>query len=411
MIYVFTSAAINYLPKVRLLCASLKRYLPGTVVCFAVADEIPAWFDPTNEPIDEVIPICQLNIPHVRSWIFRHSLVELCTGIKPFVVQHLFARPKCEAVLYFDPDMAVFSSLDDLVSELRVGSILLTPHLTSPEQSLDAILDNEICSLRHGVYNLGFFGVKNDEEGNAFVRWWGDRLYHFCREGLEQGLWVDQKWIDLVPAFFESVRIARSSRFNVAPWNITTRTVTGDSEEGFLVDGEPLGFYHFTGFDSGAHEIMTTKYGGDNPAVMALVRWYKASIQTEDRARRTRWAFECFSTGVSITPQHRRIYRMRKDLQEAYPDPFIVVEDGQCYYNWFRWQAAAEHPEIVGVRGGERFQEDGVAQRNLLPRMSERQEWCRRLATLPRRAWSLFRRRGVCGILERTLGRRNVAGR
>jgi len=346
-IHVFTSAAINYLPKVRLLCASIKRYHPEFVVHLALADEVPNWLSPDGEPFHSVVRLEELGIDNLRSWIFRHSLVELCTAIKPFVIRYLFETFNCVVVFYFDPDIVLFSRIDDLLDEFSRGSILLTPHQTIPEKTLEAILDNEVCSLRHGVYNLGFIGVKNDRNGRAFVDWWCERLYHLCSAERERGFWVDQKWVDLAPALFEGVRIVRCPRFNVAPWNITTRKVGGSWADGFTVDGMPLGFYHFTGFDSGDHEIMANKYGGDNPAVMGLVRWYRESIASDERASKTPWAFSTFENGEPITREHRLIYRLRKDLQDAYPNPFKVVEDGQCYYNWFRWRAAIEHPDLL----------------------------------------------------------------
>ena len=100
--------------------------------------------------------------------------------------------------------------------------------------------------------------------------------------------------------------------------------MTGDAPDGSTVDGQPLGFYHFTGFDSGAHGIMADRNGGGERALQALIAWYEAG----DRDRRTRpsgrvpWAFGCYSDGTPIEPGHRRIYGMRPSLQQAYPDPF-----------------------------------------------------------------------------------------
>lgn len=261
------------------------------------------------------------------------------------MLRYLLGKQNCEAVLYCDPDIVVFSRLDDLLGELKLNSVLLTPHQTKPEHTIQAIIDNEICSLRHGLYNLGFIGVKNDEEGRAFSEWWSERLYHFCSDKLERGLWVDQKWIDFAPVFFEGIKILKSPRFNVAPWNLTTRELKGTFEEGFTVDGQPLGFYHFTGFDSGAHEIMATKYAPNSAAVRKLIKWYKNSIASEKQVK-TSWAYGRFENGVPITPLHRVIYRMRQDLQDTYPDPFKVVKGGKCYYDWFRQRAKIEHPEL-----------------------------------------------------------------
>ena len=60
---VFTSAAINYLPKVRKLCASIRQHHPEWEIVLALADRDGGAVDFSVEPIDEVLPIDQLDIP------------------------------------------------------------------------------------------------------------------------------------------------------------------------------------------------------------------------------------------------------------------------------------------------------------------------------------------------------------
>lgn len=413
-IHVFTSAAINYLPKVRMLCSSLKKYHPEFIVHFAVSDEVPEWLDVKNEPFDNIIPLSALGIPNRKSWVFRHTIVELSTGIKPFVLRALLTTPGCRAVLYFDPDIVLFSRLDDLLTELEASSILLTPHQIKPEKSLEAVIDNEICSLRTGVFNLGFFGVANDKEGREFTEWWAERLYHFCQAAYEMHLFTDQKWINLVPVFFERVKILKKSRFNVATWNITTRRVAGSFREGFTVDTEPLGFYHFSGFDSGDIKLMANKYAGDNNAVMSLIRWYdeKTNNHSNESTQKSPWAYSSFSNGVNITKEHRAIYRLRRDLQEMFPDPFSVTTDPVSYYQWFEWRAAVEHPDIVAQR--EPIAPPAFANVKRLTPRSKGVDWGRirlllRLARRDRtqayrlvgKVWQIFKMEGLGGITRR----------
>jgi hypothetical protein len=350
MIYVFTSAAANYLPKVKVLFSSIRKHHPEFKLYLVLADAMSDDLVPEKINADGIVTVSELGIAKWKSWTFYHSLVELSTGIKPFMLRYLLSKKDCEAVFYFDPDIAIFSRLDDLVDQFKQNSILLTPHQTDPEKTLEAIVDNEICSLRHGIFNLGFIGVKSDSIGESFSKWWADRIYYFCIADFNRGLFVDQKWIDFVPVFFDNVKILKSTRYNVATWNLTTRKFGKNSNKEFIVDGQPLGFYHFTGFDSGAHEIMAGKYAGNNSAVKDLIRWYKESIRVSREADVVSWAFSSFDNGAKITPAHRQIYRMRKDLQDAFPDPFSVIDDKQCYYNWFQWHAAKEYPELVAYK-------------------------------------------------------------
>lgn len=84
-IHVFTSAALNYIPKVRMLFQSLRHHHPEWRLHLALADELKPTIDLSTEPFDEVCTIADLNIPDWRGWAFCHSIVELATAIKPFI--------------------------------------------------------------------------------------------------------------------------------------------------------------------------------------------------------------------------------------------------------------------------------------------------------------------------------------
>ena len=338
---VFTSAAINYLPKVRKLCASIRQHHPEWEIVLALADRDGGAVDFSVEPIDEVLPIDQLDIPDRERWSYFHTIVELSTAIKPFVLKQLLARPDVERVLYFDPDMVLFSRLDDLLESLDKGNIVLTPHQTSPETTLDAIRDNEIASLKHGVFNLGFLGVRTSVEGMRFLNWWAERLRYFCHDDIAGGLFTDQRWMDLVPAFFEDIAILREPIYNVATWNLTHRPVAGSLERGLTVNGEPLSFYHFSGFDGGAQEVMLNKYADSGSALFDLRRWYIAECRRmgQEQLGNRRCRYETFSNGERISRAQRILYRSRPDLQQAFSSPFHT--DGDSYYRWHRLNIAS----------------------------------------------------------------------
>lgn len=352
-LHVFTCASVNYLPKVRLLCRSVRRLHPEARIHLACADERPAWLQPGVEPFDAILDIGALGIPKWRSWTFMHNVVELSTAIKPFALKHLLSLPGSGSVLYFDPDMVLFSRVDDILATLAGANVTLTPHQNKPERTLEAVLDNEVASLKHGVFNLGFVGVRNTAEGHRFADWWSERCYHLCRADVESGLFTDQKWVNLAPVFFDGVSILKSSRHNVATWNLTTRRLDGDFEHGFRVDGEPLGFYHFTGFDSGAHRIMAVKNASSSAAVQSLIRWYERETAAASDAAigRWRWAFGTFSDGTPIEPAHRWLYRDHADLQAAFADPWRADGEGLTYLGWCRTEGRLRYPDLFG-RGG-----------------------------------------------------------
>lgn len=341
--HVYTSAAFNYIPKVRVLFESLRKWQPDWVLHLVLADDIPADADLSSEPFDHVMPISELGIPDWNSWAFCHDIVELSTAIKPFMLLNLLARDDVDKVIYMDPDTVAFSALEDIVQAIDHGNVVLIPHQIDPETSLDTIRDNEISSLKHGVFNLGFLGVNSTSEGLRFAQWWANRIYHFCVNSIPNGLFTDQKWIDLVPALFDGVVVLRSPRHNVATWNLTTRDLSVNDGI-YSVNGVPLGFYHFTGFDSGSHKMMALKHLSKNAALGQLLQWYSQlnDESMRDPLARKPWAFGTFSNGVKISRAQRMIYRLRSDLRVAFVDPF----NAEGYLQWWQTQGAKEYPDL-----------------------------------------------------------------
>ncbi len=348
-IHAFTSITTNYLPKARVLAASVKRLAPDIGFHLMLSDDLPPGFDLASEPFDSVITLTDLQIDNLEQWVFGHTVVELCTAVKGFTFQHLFERLGAEKAFYFDPDMVVFSRLDELCRRLDEHAILLTPHQTAPEKTFESIIDNEFASLKHGVFNLGFLGARADGQGRAFIDWWAARLRDFCHDNTDRGLFTDQRWVDLAPCFFDDLEVMRDVGFNVATWNLTHRRVIGSLAGGVKVNDEDLGFYHFSGFDSGAQEAMLNKYGQDNPALIELRNWYLAECDKAGQAQLGKWPgkYAVFDDGMTINRAQRVLYREREDLRKVFPDPFRTTPQHHCYRDWY--QANAAEPSVNGV--------------------------------------------------------------
>ena len=172
--HVFTSVTANYLPKAAALAHSVKRVHPEVAFHCVLSDELPCCPPNTTAAFDSIINIKDLPIPHLSQWIFRHRIVELCTAVKGTAFQYIAEKFGAERIYYFDPDIVVTKRLDDLERALDKNSILLTPHMTVPDTDLQAIIDNEQCCLRPGVYNLGFVAVRMTGQGRQFIDWWAD---------------------------------------------------------------------------------------------------------------------------------------------------------------------------------------------------------------------------------------------
>ena len=241
----FTSINNCYLPKARVLAKSLKNFMPDSYIILILSDKLPDGIIIENEPFDEIITIEQLGIPveNLNMWIFRHSVIELCTAVKGQALYNLLE--KYDKVVYFDPDIVIFDKLDVLENLLDQYDIIYTPHLTVPENNDRDIFINEISSLKHGIYNFGFFAVKSTENGRLYAKWYRDRLLKYCRDDKANGLFTDQRWGDLGPSLFNNLYIWKHPGANVCVWNLSHRIVTRIDKK-YFVNGEPLIFYHFS---------------------------------------------------------------------------------------------------------------------------------------------------------------------
>lgn len=348
-IQAFTSITGNYIPKARVLAASLKAHHPEWGFHVVLSDEPPPDSGLDDAAIDGVIAASSLPIDDFRRWAFRHSVVELCTAVKGPALNEIARRTGADVVIYFDPDIVVAGRLDDLVRPLDDGaSVLLTPHLTAPEASDQGVRDNEITALKHGTYNLGFVAVRFDDRGRRFARWWDARLRAYCEDNIPAGLFTDQRWVDLAPALFDGVHIVRSSRYNVATWNLSNRRMTGTPPDRLLVDGEPLGFYHFSGLDRGACAAMIEVHVAHSPVLRDFLDWYLARCDEcgQQTLGQTPWRWGRYADGTPIERDHRLLYRVRPDLQAAFADPYGAGPGS--YLEWLRGQGAAEMAATPG---------------------------------------------------------------
>lgn len=241
-----TIIARNYAAHARVLGESFKRAHPDGTFSVLVVDDPTGFIDSAEEPF-EVLAIDEIGIDDPERMAASYDVMELSTAVKPWLLRHLLKRPGVETVAYLDPDIRIFGSIEEIAHRAREHGVVLTPHFTAPLPR-DEHKPSEEDILIAGTYNLGFIGLGDGETTHALLDWWSERLEHHCLNDPEQGRFVDQRWIDLAPGIWPGIDVLRDPTFNVAYWNLPTRRLEIDGE-GYLVDGEPLRFFHFSGFD------------------------------------------------------------------------------------------------------------------------------------------------------------------
>jgi glycosyltransferase involved in cell wall biosynthesis len=355
-----TVVAKNYLAHARVLVASLRRHHPQSRVYVLLVDETDGFFEPAREAFTAV-SLSDLDLPHAREFCFRYDVVELSTAVRPFLLRHLLARH--ERVVYLDPDIRVYQPLDAVVHDLDRWPVLLTPHLSAPLDPGQHPGERHI--LMRGAYNMGFFGLRRGAEADHLLRWLGDRLERECLVDPSNGLFVDQRWMDLAPGMVDGVRVLRHPGCNVGHWNIRQRRLGGTAERP-EADGRPLLFFHFSGFQPERPSILShfdIEPVSEEP-LRSLLAEYGTALKAAGYDLCSRWPYThaTFSDGYPVAPDVRGLFR--EQPPGRFPDPFLVDGEG-TFLRWVTTQsdrATRARPAAVA-----QVEEDTVRAEELAP--------------------------------------------
>jgi hypothetical protein len=198
----------------------------------------------------EIIDCESIGFPFFDEMVAVYSVIEFNTAVKPFYLEYLLNRHgKGSKVFYIDPDIVLYAGLEKLSAILDSSHVVLTPMLTVANAT---VTTDELVALRHGIYNLGFIGVKYSDETFRFVKWWQERLRKHCIIDKPRGLFVDQKWVDLAPLFFKGIFLFPDPGYNMAWWNFSERKLLKSGNKYYVNNlDHKLVFFHFSGYKVG----------------------------------------------------------------------------------------------------------------------------------------------------------------
>jgi hypothetical protein len=321
-----TIIAKNYIAFARTLCSSFLKYHPEGRCHVLIIDDYRGYIDPAREEF-EIVGLKDLGIADLEKFCFRYNVVELATACKPFLLEFLLAHGAGEKLLYLDPDILVTAPLDDLYWMLDGSDIIVTPHLDRDFPD-DGLKPDDSVVMTHGVFNLGFIGVKKCENTLRFLGWWRGKLSSKCLIDYGRGYFVDQKFMDLAVTLFRNISIVADPGYNVSYWNLHSRKISSSGDEWRCNDAR-LYFYHFSSFRPENPDVMSTHQNrfvlAHMPELKRLYCDYARIVMENGYSDMRSWpyAFNFFSNGEGINNPIRKVYRMDRRLQ-GIPDPFDI---------------------------------------------------------------------------------------
>lgn len=207
----------DYIPFAKVLFHSLQKQRPTTNLQVLVVDKegLPSLekitFHPVNEIADSSIgKNIVKKYAHTNPDHFRWAL-------KPVFISYLLQNG-FDRVIYVDPDIYFVNEFDFLFDRLDQSSVLLTPHWSDTNPWINE--SGLYHVLQDGLFNAGFVGA--NKNGLDALNWWAEVCHFKTEKNLQHGLFVDQKYLDILPVQFENVGIVRHRGCNLASWNIDT---------------------------------------------------------------------------------------------------------------------------------------------------------------------------------------------
>jgi len=242
-----TVSTFNYMPYVLTLNESLLNFDKDIVLNVLISD---IYFDASeyqeiykNIRFFTVTELCSGGIGRKIFEKYHKTNMDCFRwSMKSVFLQYLLEVTNYDKVICVDNDIHFFNDYQFLFEELNKNSVLLSPHFRSSNPHIDEA--NFITLFNSGLFNGGFVGV--NKNGVSAMRWWSEACEFICEINPCKGQFVDQTHLNLLPIYFDNVKIIKHRGCNVANWNLIEckRIQTNNT---VLINGKyPIVFMHFT---------------------------------------------------------------------------------------------------------------------------------------------------------------------
>jgi len=202
-------------------------------------------------PVKKTFPnINILYLDDIQKTKLAHKIITKYQGVnddalrwslKPVLLNYL--TNKYQKAIYLDCDLYFFNDFEFVFEELDHNNILITPHWRNKSPGTKCNSFEFLFS--QGLYNAGF--VACNKKAKIVMDWWAKCCEYKCEKILNIGIYDDQAYLNLIPIYFDNIKILKHQGCNVAEWNYEecARIKIGKGE--VLINGiYPIVFVHFT---------------------------------------------------------------------------------------------------------------------------------------------------------------------
>jgi hypothetical protein len=188
-------------------------------------------------------------------------------ALKPLFVKYLLQEHGTGPIAYLDADQFFVGDPRVLFDLEPTTRMMLSPHWRSIRPEAGQVFHDLFTD---GIFNGGLFIATVDAV--PILSWWAAACLYRCEKSPGAGLWDDQKYLDILPVYFDGVHWLRYKGVNVAGWNRETLHRACDAEQGVLVEGDPLVCVHFS------PSTIRIIDNGEDPCLKPLLAKYRERL-------------------------------------------------------------------------------------------------------------------------------------
>ncbi len=334
-------ATRNHLPFADLVARSFLQHHEEFRAFLLLVDGVEA--DRTLLPDVTVVLLADLALPDAGWLAAKLNATELSNALKPVFLSYLGAFGS--RAIYLDCDIAVFARFQTLIAAFETSDLILIPHMMAlfPKPEEQWRHPNNADIFNSGLINAGCFGIDIPKTA-AFLEFWRDaNLAHAWSSG--EGRQTDQQFLNWALLFCENVHILRDKSYNVAYWNLHERsfrhvmTTAGEVREpAFEVEGMPLAFFHFSGFDP-TDTLTLSRYDQRYsvytlPSIALILEWFGRELLLSPFAALAHepYGFDTLANGVRLSTFLRDILKQYDVYVPRYDTTTIAGADALCAF-------------------------------------------------------------------------------
>lgn len=300
-----TAATAAQLPHVRLLLDSLRR-TQGEVDFRLLLAEHPAVVAILRDQLGDmrVLAPDQIGCPVWLHMSFGYDREDYPSALKPWLLRTLLQDGD---VIYFDPDVEVFSSLGAVEEALGQADAVLTPHVSRPLPA-DGCQPTMKSILHAGQFNLGFLGLRGGPATEEALLWWQEVMGKPSIGTVSEAPPRDSFWAAAFASLLPQIRCLRSAQYGMSHVNLCQRPLRFDDSGAPMTEDGPLVFFHHGAL--GLDQDRAVKDAAAGAPVDRLVQAYQARLRTTPYARHAHhpYSFACYIDGTEIPVRHRRAF-------------------------------------------------------------------------------------------------------